>query len=143
VAEAFAESLLWHVQPVAPASGEVVRDAQVLLDREAAPRPAAPASGALPPVRRTLAARAGAPRLADQVRLVGVVQDGDEWTLAARRTCCLRWCLPGGTRCEDCPLLREPEPPAALRSRLSEAIARGRALREDPDLLEWAGGRRS
>ena len=124
VAEAFARSLLWHVQPVAPTSAEVVRDAEVLLDREATPRPAGL-------------------RLADQVRLLEVVEDGGEWTFAARRTCCLQWCLPGGARCADCPLLREPEAPDLLRTRFSEAIARGRALREDPELTAWSGGRTS
>jgi hypothetical protein len=119
VAEAFARSLLWHVQHVAPESSGVVRDAEALLDHHPSPR------------------------LADQVRLLDIVEDGSEWRVAARRTCCLRWCLPGGVRCEDCPLSREPGAEDLLRTRLGEAIARGRALREDPALGPWTGPRPS
>jgi ferric iron reductase protein FhuF len=117
VAEAFAKSLLWHVQHVAPESAEVVRDADVLLHQPATPH------------------------LADQVRLLDIVAGGDEWRVAARRSCCLRWCLPGGARCEDCPLQRDPGVQDGLHQRLNEAIARGRVLREDPELVAWAGRR--
>lgn len=107
VAAAFAHPLLWHVQHVAPEAAAVVRDAEAILGRP------------------------DAPRLGDQVRLLRVVRDGEEWTVHARRTCCLRWCLPGESRCADCPLIREPEAGDFLRQQLTEAIARGEALREE------------
>lgn len=104
VAAAFVHPLLWHVQHVTPESTAVVRDAEALLSRNE-------------------------PRLTDQVRLLRVVQDDEEWVVHARRTCCLRWCLPGESRCSDCPLLREPEAGEFLRQQLAEAIARGESLR--------------
>jgi ferric iron reductase protein FhuF len=107
VAAAFAHPLLWHVQHVAPEATAVVRDAEALLSL-----------------------REG-PRLDEQVRLLRVVQDDEEWTVHARRTCCLRWCLPGESRCADCPLVREPEAGAFLRAELTQAIARGEALRRE------------
>lgn len=107
VAAAFAHPLLWHVQHVAPEATAVVRDAEALLS-----------------------VRDG-PRLGDQVRLLRVVQNDEEWTVHARRTCCLRWCLPGESRCADCPLVREPEAGAFLRAELTEAIARGEGLRRE------------
>jgi len=112
VAAAFAHPLLWHVQHVAPEATAVVRDAEALLGR-----------------------REG-PRLNDQVRLLRVVQDDEEWTIHARRTCCLRWCLPGESRCADCPLVREPEAGTFLRAELTAAIARGEALRKELGLLD-------
>jgi hypothetical protein len=78
-----------------------------------------------------LLARREAPRLNDQVRLLRLVEGDHEWVVHARRTCCLRWCLPGESRCDDCPLVREPQAGEFLRARLSEAIARGEALREE------------
>lgn len=110
VAAAFAHPLLWHVQHVAPEASAVVRDAEALLRRREAPR------------------------LDDQVRLLRLVQDDEEWIVHARRTCCLRWCLPGEDRCADCPLLREPEAGEFLRAELTEAIARGEAVRKELDL---------
>lgn len=107
VAAAFAHPLLWHVQHVAPQATAVVRDTEALLSRR------------------------DDPRLGDQVRLLRVVRDGEEWTVHARRTCCLRWCLPGESRCSDCPLIREPQAGEFLRQQLTEAIARGEALREE------------
>lgn len=107
VAAAFAHPLLWHVQHVAPEATAVVRDAEALLSLR------------------------DGPRLDDQVRFLRVIQDDEEWTVHARRTCCLRWCLPGESRCADCPLVREPEAGAFLRAELSEAIARGEALRRE------------
>ena len=107
VAAAFAHPLLWHVQHVAAESTAVVRDAEALL------------------------ARSEAPRLNDQVRLVRIVEGEDEWVVHARRTCCLRWCLPGQSRCADCPLVREPQAGEFLREQLSEAIARGETLRHE------------
>jgi ferric iron reductase protein FhuF len=107
VAAAFAHPLLWHVQHVAAESAAVVRDAEALL---AGPE---------------------APKLGDQVRLLRVVQGDEEWTVHTRRTCCLRWCLPGESRCDDCPLVREPEASEFLRARLAEAIVRGEALRHE------------
>jgi ferric iron reductase protein FhuF len=107
VAAAFAHPLLWHVQHVAPESARIVRDAEAILSlREA-------------------------PRLGEQVRLLRVIQGDEEWTIHARRTCCLRWCLPGESRCDDCPLVREPQAGEFLRARLAEAIARGEALRQE------------
>lgn len=105
VAAAFVHPLLWHVQYVAPEASSVVRDAEAILQR------------------------ATTPRLGDQVRLLRVVDGSDAWTVHARRTCCLRWCLPGGDRCDDCPLVREPQASTFLRERLTEAIAHGEALR--------------
>lgn len=107
VAAAFAHPLLWHVQHVAPEATAIVRDAQALLTG-----------------RET-------PKLGDQVRLLRVVQDDAEWTVHARKTCCLRWCLPGEDRCADCPLVREPQAEEFLRRQLTEAIARGETLREE------------
>jgi ferric iron reductase protein FhuF len=107
VAAAFAHPLLWHVQHVAPEATAVVHDAEALL------------------------ARRETPRLDDQVRLLRLVEGDEEWVVHARRTCCLRWCLPGESRCADCPLVREPQAGEFLRARLSEAIARGEALREE------------
>lgn len=104
VAAAFMHPLLWHVQQVTPESTAVVRDAEALLSRSE-------------------------PRLTDQVRLLRVVQDDEEWVVHARRTCCLRWCLPSESRCSDCPLLRQPEAGEHLRQQLAEAIARGESLR--------------
>jgi ferric iron reductase protein FhuF len=112
VAAAFAHPLLWHVQLVAPDSSSVVRDAQAILS-----------SGTTP-------------RLGDQVRLLRVVQGDEEWTVHARRSCCLRWSLPGETRCDDCPLVREPEAGEFLQARLAEAVARGEALRTKLGLRE-------
>jgi ferric iron reductase protein FhuF len=105
VAAAFVHPLLWHVQHVANESSSVVRDAEAILDWTRAPR------------------------LGDQVRLLRVVEGDEAWTVHARRTCCLRWCLPGERRCDDCPLVREPEADAFLRERLVEAIRHGEALR--------------
>lgn len=110
VAAAFAHPLLWHIQQVAPESAPVVRDAEALL------------------------ARHRGPRLGDQVRLLRMVEGEEEWVVHARRTCCLRWCLPGESRCDDCPLVREPQVGEFLRARLSEAISRGEALREELNL---------
>lgn len=107
VAAAFVHPLLWHVQHVAPEATAVVRDAEALLSRREEPR------------------------LGDQVRLLRVVRDGEEWTVHARRTCCLRWSLPGESRCADCPLIREPQAGEFLREQLAEAIARGEALRQE------------
>jgi ferric iron reductase protein FhuF len=107
VAAAFAHPLLWHVQHVAPESAAIVRDAEALLGR------------------------GKAPNLGDQVRFLRVVHDDEEWTVHARRTCCLRWCLPGASRCDDCPLVREPQAYEFLRARLTEAIAHGEALRRE------------
>ncbi|MGH2401403.1 MAG: IucA/IucC family C-terminal-domain containing protein [Candidatus Limnocylindria bacterium] len=115
VAAAFVHPLLWHVQHVAPESTSVVRDAEAILQR------------------------ATAPRLGDQVRLLRVVDGDDAWTVHARRTCCLRWCLPGESRCDDCPLVREPQASAFLRERLTEAIAHGEALRADLGMAERRG----
>jgi ferric iron reductase protein FhuF len=112
VAAAFAHPLLWHVQLIAPESSSVVRDAEAILGRKTAPR------------------------LGDQVRLLRVVEGDAEWTVPARRTCCLRWCLPGEDRCVDCPLVREPQASEFLRARLAEAIARGEALRLELGLAE-------
>ena len=117
VAAAFVHPLLWHVQHVAPESSSVVRDAEAILQRETTPR------------------------LGDQVRLLRVVDGDDAWTVHARRTCCLRWCLPGGSRCDDCPLVREPQAGAFLRERLAEAIAHGEALRSTLGMAEHRGGR--
>jgi hypothetical protein len=69
--------------------------------------------------------------LGEQVRLLRVFHGDEEWTVHARRTCCLRWCLPGEDRCDDCPLVREPQASEFLRARLAEAIASGEALREE------------
>jgi siderophore-iron reductase FhuF len=107
VAAAFAHPLLWHVQHVAPDSATVVHDAETLLDRR------------------------DVPNLREQVRLLRLVHADEEWTVHARRTCCLRWCLPDETRCDDCPLTREPRAGEFLRARLAEAIARGEALRAE------------
>jgi ferric iron reductase protein FhuF len=107
VAAAFAHPLLWHVQHVAPESARIVRDAEAILSRQEAPK------------------------LGEQVRLLRVIQGDEEWTIHARRTCCLRWCLPGESRCDDCPLVREPHAGEFLRARLAEAIARGEALRHE------------
>jgi ferric iron reductase protein FhuF len=107
VAAAFAHPLLWHVQQVAPESARIVRDAEAILGRREAPR------------------------LGEQVRLLRLVHGDEEWTIHARRTCCLRWCLPGESRCDDCPLVREPQAGEFLRARLAEAIARGEALRQE------------
>jgi ferric iron reductase protein FhuF len=107
VAAAFAHPLLWHVQHVAPQSASIVRDAEAILSRREAPK------------------------LGEQVRLLRVIQGDEEWTVHARRTCCLRWCLPGESRCDDCPLVREPHAGEFLRARLAEAIARGEALRHE------------
>ena len=107
VAAAFAHPLLWHVQHLAPDSSAVVRDAEALLGRDEAPR------------------------LNDQVRLLRVVKGDEEWVVHARRTCCLRWCLPGEQRCDDCPLVREPLASEFLGERLAEAIARGEVLRQE------------
>jgi ferric iron reductase protein FhuF len=112
VAAAFVHPLLWHVQYVAPESSSVVRDAEALLQRPTAPR------------------------LGDQVRLLRVVEGNDAWTVHARRTCCLRWCLPGEERCDDCPLVREPQAGTFLRERLTEAIAHGEALRSKLGMAE-------
>lgn len=112
VAAAFADPLLWHVQLIVPESSSVVRDAEALLDRRMAPR------------------------LSDHVRLLRVVDVNGEWTVPARRTCCLRWCLPADDRCEDCPLMREPQAGEFLRARLAEAIGRGEALRLQLGLAE-------
>ncbi len=112
VAAAFVHPLLWHVQHVAPKATTVVRDAEALLRRR------------------------DALRLDEQVRLLRVVQDDEEWIVHARRTCCLRWCLPGETRCADCPLVREPQAGEFLREQLIEAIARGEALRKELRLRE-------
>lgn len=112
VAAAFVHPLLWHVQHVAPESSSVVRDAEALLQRPTAPK------------------------LGDQVRLLRVVEGNDAWTVHARRTCCLRWCLPGEERCDDCPLVREPQAGTFLRERLSEAIAHGEALRSKLGMAE-------
>lgn len=117
VAAAFVHPLLWHVQHVATESSSVVRDAEAILQR------------------------ATAPRLSDQVRLLRVVEGNDAWTVHARRTCCLRWCLPGGSRCDDCPLVREPQASAFLRERLTEAIAHGEALRSELGMADRRGGR--
>ena len=106
VAAAFADPLLWHIQQIAPESSSVVRDAEALL--------AAPAG-----------------RLGDQIRLIRLEDADGSWTVHARRTCCLRWCLPGEERCDDCPLMREPQADAFLRARLAEAIARGERLRRE------------
>ena len=113
-----AHPLLWHVQHVAPESGAIVRDAEALLRRREAPS------------------------LGDQVRLLRVVQGDREWTVHARRTCCLRWCLPGDSRCADCPLLREPQAGEFLRSRLAEAIARGELRRAKAGLAQSRGTER-
>jgi ferric iron reductase protein FhuF len=107
VAAAFAHPLLWHVQHVAPEATAVVHDAEALL------------------------ARRETPRLNDQVRLLRLVEGDEEWVVHARRTCCLRWCLPGESRCDDCPLVREPQAGEFLRAQLSEAIARGESLRKE------------
>jgi ferric iron reductase protein FhuF len=112
VAAAFVHPLLWHVQHVAPEASAIVRDAEALLSRREAPR------------------------LDDQVRLLTVIQDDAEWTVHARKTCCLRWCLPDESRCTDCPLVREPEAGAFLRDRLAEAITAGEALRTQLGLQE-------
>ncbi|MGH2381201.1 MAG: IucA/IucC family C-terminal-domain containing protein [Candidatus Limnocylindria bacterium] len=118
VAAAFAHPLLWHVQHVAAESTAVVRDAEALL------------------------ARGDAPRLNDQVRLLRMVEGGEEWVVHARRTCCLRWCLPGESRCADCPLVREPQAGEFLREHLAEAIARGEALRNELGLRAWVRPRK-
>jgi ferric iron reductase protein FhuF len=112
VAAAFVHPLLWHVQHVAPEASSVVRDAEAIL-------------------RRTTV-----PGLGDQVRLLRVVEGNEAWTVHARRTCCLRWCLPGESRCDDCPLVREPQATAFLRERLTDAIARGEALRSQLGMAE-------
>jgi ferric iron reductase protein FhuF len=111
VAAAFVHPLLWHVQHIAPESSSVVRDAEAILQRPTAPR------------------------LGDQVRLLQVIEGNDTWTVHARRTCCLRWCLPGEPRCDDCPLMREPQASTFLRERLTEAIARGEALRSQLGMM--------
>lgn len=107
LAAALVHPLLWHVQHVAPESTAVVRDAMALLDRREVPK------------------------LGDQVRLLRMVEGDESWVVHARRTCCLRWCLPGESRCADCPLVREPQADEFLRERLAEAIARGEALRDE------------
>jgi len=106
VAAAFAHPLLWHVQHVAPEATAVVRDAEALLDAEG-------------------------PKLGDQLRLLRMVEGDREWVVHVRRTCCLRWCLPGEDRCEDCPLVREPPAREFLSQRLTEAVVRGEALRDE------------
>jgi ferric iron reductase protein FhuF len=118
VAAAFAHPLLWHVQHVAPESAAVVRDAEALLSSR------------------------DSTKLGDQVRLLRVIQGDDQWTVHARRTCCLRWCLPGEERCDDCPLVREPQAGEFLRARLTDAIARGEALRAEIGLTESEADRR-
>jgi ferric iron reductase protein FhuF len=112
VAAAFAHPLLWHVQHVAPEATAVVRDAEALLGRRESPK------------------------LDDKVRLLRVMQDDAEWTVHTRRTCCLRWCLPGESRCADCPLVREPQAGDFLREQLTEAIARGESLRRELGLRD-------
>lgn len=118
VAAAFAHPLLWHVQHVAAESAAVVRDVEALLGRREAPR------------------------LGDQVRLLRVVEGEEEWVVHARRTCCLRWSLPGEQRCDDCPLAREPDAGEYLRTRLAEAITRGEALRHELGLPPRIRGER-
>jgi ferric iron reductase protein FhuF len=118
VAAAFAHPLLWHVQHVTPESAAIVRDAEAILGRPEAPK------------------------LGDQVRLLRVIQGDQEWTIHARRTCCLRWCLPGESRCDDCPLVREPHAGEFLRARLAEAIARGEAFREELGFASRTGDER-
>jgi ferric iron reductase protein FhuF len=105
VAAAFVHPLLWHLQLLATNATSVVRDAEAILGR---------------PVERNLYGH---------VRLLQVVHGETELTVHARRTCCLRWCLPGESRCADCPLVREPEASEFLRAKLAEAIERGEALR--------------
>lgn len=112
VAAAFVHPLLWHVQHVAAESSSVVRDAEAILEWTRAPR------------------------LGDQVRLLRVIEGDEAWTVHARRTCCLRWCLPGERRCDDCPLVREPEAETFLRARLVEAIRSGEALRAELGINE-------
>lgn len=118
VAAAFAHPLLWHVQHVAPEATAVVRDAEALL-----------AGGEVP-------------RLNNQVRLLRMVEGDEEWVVHTRRTCCLRWCLPGESRCADCPLVREPEAGEFLRQHLAEAIARGEGLRRELGLRAWVRRRK-
>jgi ferric iron reductase protein FhuF len=116
VAAAFVHPLLWDIQLVAPESSSIVRDAEAILSRRATPT------------------------LGEQVRLLRVIEGDAEWTVHARRTCCLRWCLPGENRCDDCPLVREPQAGEFLRARLAEAIARGEALRRTLGLDKPAAG---
>jgi hypothetical protein len=116
VAAAFVHPLLWDIQLVAPESSSIVRDAEAILSRRATPT------------------------LGEQVRLLRVIEGDAEWTVHTRRTCCLRWCLPGENRCDDCPLVREPQAGEFLRARLAEAIARGEALRQELGLAEPAAG---
>jgi ferric iron reductase protein FhuF len=78
VAAAYALPLYWHVQLAAPDPGRVVRDANELLRHE---------------------------RLHDKIRLSTVAHGGAEWTVHERRTCCLYWQLPAGSKCDDCPLV--------------------------------------
>jgi ferric iron reductase protein FhuF len=109
VAAAFVHPLLWHVQVAATDADRAVRDAEAILDGRGE----------------------GGGELARHVRLLRVVHAEREWTVPARRTCCLSWSVPGGSRCNDCPLLREPEAAEFLRARLSEAVARGEVLRRE------------
>jgi ferric iron reductase protein FhuF len=118
VAAAFVHPLLWDIQLIAPESSSIVRDAEAILSRRATPK------------------------LGEQVRLLRVIEGDAEWTVHARRTCCLRWCLPGESRCDDCPLVREPQAGEFLRARLAEAIARGEALRQKLGLAEPVAGQR-
>ena len=105
LAGAFAVPLLWHVQHVVPDGRGVVRDAQALLGRD----PSSPAH--------------------DKVQLVTVAHHDGDLTVHARRTCCLRWAMPAGNRCEECPLTRGPDAAAFMRARVAEAVQRGQALR--------------
>jgi ferric iron reductase protein FhuF len=114
VAAAFVHPLLWDIQVIAPESSTVVRDAEAILGRRATPM------------------------LDEQVRLLRVIEGDAEWTVHTRRTCCLRWCLPGEDRCDDCPLVREPQPGEFLRARLAEAIGRGERLRHELGLADPA-----
>jgi ferric iron reductase protein FhuF len=116
VAAAFVHPLLWDIQPIAPESSSIVRDAEAILSRRATPT------------------------LGEQVRLLRVIEGDAEWTVDTRRTCCLRWCLPAEDRCDDCPLVREPQAGEFLRARLAEAIARGEALRQELGLAWPAAG---
>jgi ferric iron reductase protein FhuF len=107
VASAFALPLLWTIQPIAPDARAIARDALALFDQEIAPR------------------------LHDKIRLLTVAHGDAEWTVHARRTCCLSWCLPDGSRCEDCPLAHEPVATDLMSRRVANAVARGRQLRGD------------
>ncbi len=107
VAAAFVHPLLWHVQLVASDPAAIVRDAEALLRR---------------PAERALGS---------QLRLLKVLNGDTEWTVTARRTCCLAWSMPDKARCAECPLVREPDAGEFLRAKLAEAIERGEAVRAE------------